>query len=394
MPENPLRIALVSSSYAPYVGGVEEHVRQVAASLQALGHTVLVWTVDRGEHLGEGDLDGVRVRYLPTPLPTARPAGVLTFSRRAPAAWRAWRAALAEDRPDLLHVHCFGPNGVYAAALAASARLPLVVTSHGETFMDPDVFSGSRLVRFALKVTLRRADAVTGVSDAVLADLRTRFGLSGGQVVPNGVAVEPSAPLPSPTGATATIVAVGRIEAVKGFDLLVSALPLVRERVPGVRLRIGGSGSAEDALRAHAQTVGVDADVTFLGRLHPGAVAAEMAAADVVVIPSRREAFGIVLLEAWRSGTPVVAADRDGLAGLVRTGVDGLLVDPTDAAKLAESVVRLIEDPGLAGRLAAAGRARLAEFSWPAVATAYRQVYAAVRSAKRPGPAGLRSARH
>ena len=93
------RVALVTSSFHPHVGGVEEHVRQVALALRAQGHDVVVWTVDRGEHLGVQTVDGVLVRYLPTPLPSATPTGVARFARVAPAAWHAWREALRADRP-------------------------------------------------------------------------------------------------------------------------------------------------------------------------------------------------------------------------------------------------------------------------------------------------------
>lgn len=118
------RIALVCSSFAPYRGGVEEHVRHTAAALVDRGHEVVVWTVDRGEHLGVRSIDGITARYLPTPLPAARVGALARFARVAPSAWRAWGTALRADRPDLLHVHCFGPNGVYAAALARRHTLP------------------------------------------------------------------------------------------------------------------------------------------------------------------------------------------------------------------------------------------------------------------------------
>ena len=383
------RIALVSSSFAPYRGGVEEHVRHTAAALLDRGHEVLVWTVDRGEHLGVRTVDGVTVRYLPTPLPAARVGALARFARVAPAAWRAWGAALRTDRPDLLHVHCFGPNGVYAAALARRHTLPLVVTGHGETFMDAQVFTDSALLRAALRAALRKAAAVTGVSEVVLADLRQRFGLGHATVIGNGVppvsvTVPDAAPDAAPDAGTRrprpdpTICAVGRLEPVKGFDLLLDALPLVMAAQPGTRLRLGGSGSAIDSLTEQIHRLGVAEAVSLLGPLTQERVATEMAAADVVVVPSRREAFGIVVLEAWRSGTALVATNRDGPGTLVRHGIDGLLVDPDDTAALAAAILRVLSDEEYAARLGAAGRDRVAEFTWPAVAAAYERLYAAI----------------
>ena len=182
------RVALVSSSYFPHPGGVEQHVRSVAGELRARGHDVVVWTVDRGEGLGVQVIDGVEVRYLPTPLPARSLRAVLRFLLALPAAARAWWRAYRDFAPSVLHVQCFGPNGLYAVLLADLTRTPLVVTSHGETFADDHrVFDQSALIRTGMRRALRSADVVTGCSQVVLDDLRDRFGFEGGRVIPNGV---------------------------------------------------------------------------------------------------------------------------------------------------------------------------------------------------------------
>jgi glycosyltransferase involved in cell wall biosynthesis len=104
-------------------------------------------------------------------------------------------------------------------------------------------------------------------------------------------------------------------------------------------------------------------------------VAEEMAAATVVVVPSRREAFGIVVLEAWRSGTPVVVTSRGGPAHLVTDGVTGLVVDPEDRDALAACVSRLVHDPVTADRLGSAGRVAVQAFPWSRVAADYERIY-------------------
>ena len=110
--------------YHPHLGGVESHVRHVARELRGRGTEVEVWTVDRGEHLGVTELDGTVVRHLPTPMPARSGRALMSFGRPRPGAWKAWRSAFRAFHPDLLHVQCFGPNGVYAAALARRARAP------------------------------------------------------------------------------------------------------------------------------------------------------------------------------------------------------------------------------------------------------------------------------
>jgi phosphatidylinositol alpha-mannosyltransferase len=375
------RIALISSSYFPHAGGVEEHVRHLARELTARGHAVAVWTVDRGEHLGTRTVDGVEVRYLPAPLPARSGRALVAYAVRLPSAWRAWMRAYRDLGPDLLHVQCFGPNGLYALALHHRTRTPLVVSSHGETFMDDhDAFGSSALLRRGLRRSLVDATVVTGCSTAVLDDLRRRFGLGGGQVVPNGIdldeVVEPVEPGWWP-GSGPVVLALGRVEDKKGFDLLLRAFAQIvgAGRVsPSARLVIGGDGSALAGLRALAAELGVADAVVLPGRLSREEVAGAISRANVFVVPSRIEAFGIVALEAWRGGAPLVMTCHGGARDFVTDGVDGLLVDPEDVVALASAVARVLEDPELGRRLAEAGATAVLGHTWADVADRYDQV--------------------
>lgn len=387
------RVALISSSYHPYPGGVEEHTRNVARELRATGHHVVVWTVDRGEHLGIQALESVEVHYLATPLPAGTPRGLLRFAFQLPHALWQWGQAFRRFRPEVLHVQCFGPNGIYALLLHHLTRAPLVVSAHGETFMDEhDVFNKSWLLRRGLERALRDASAVTGCSTLVLEDLRRRFALEAGIVVPNGVNLEEPANPDSTAPATVemakggssttagaqsgavTIFALGRLVRVKGFDLLIraftrAALP------PGSRLVIGGDGPELERLRSLARDCGMASRCDFLGRLDRTAVVRHMSEASIAVVPSRVEAFGIVILEVWRAAVPLVATTNGGPADIVTDGVDGLLVDPEDIEKFATVLERLAADPELQRRLGAAGRESVTAYTWRRTATDYERIY-------------------
>ena len=370
------RVALVSSSYAPYFGGVEEHVRQVARELHEEGIVVEVWTVDRGTGPVVREIDGITVRYLPTPLPSGSPGGVGRFLTAFPGAWRRWAAARREFRPDLLHVHCFGPNGVYALAMHRRFRLPLVVTSHGETVADDNaVFERSASLRTGLRRSLAAAEAVTAPSAFVIDELRSRFGLSGGEVVPNGVDTTLTGDRERTPFAGRYLLAVGRLGRTKGFDLLVDAFA-GSDLEPVLQLVVIGDGPELARLHSLVAERGLDGRVVFAGRLDPSAVADAMAGADAVIVPSRIEAFGIVALEAWRSGSPLVMTNRGGAPGFVRDGIDGILVDPLDTAALRSAISRVAEDPDLRSRMVSAGRERVPEFSWRRVTKAYEGLYA------------------
>ncbi len=372
------RVALVASSFHPHTGGVEEHVRHVARLLSARGHDVEVWTVDRGEHLGTAVVDGVTVRYLPAPLPARTLRALVRAAVTIPGAWLAWQRAFRRLRPDVLHVQCFGPNGVYGTALKSRRRVPLVVSSHGETFADArGIFDRSALSQAALRRALSVAEAVTGCSTFVLDDLRTRFGLVGGQVVPNGIDAEDDLvselpPLWPSADGIRVVVAYGRVEHNKGFDLLLRA---VARMGPDVHVVVGGDGTARPELEALAAGLGIADRAHFPGRLSRAQVLGAVSAADVLVVPSRVEAFGIVALEAWRGGAPLVMTSHGGAADFVTDGHDGLVVDPEDTAALTAAIDRVLTDPGLAQRLVEAASVSVRGFTWDRVVDDYEAIY-------------------
>ncbi|TYL53647.1 glycosyltransferase family 4 protein [Agromyces mariniharenae] len=379
------RIALVASSAYPSPGGVEQHVRHVARELTSRGHAVEVWTVARDGVPSRDVVDDVPVLRLPAPLPARAVRSLSGFVRSAPRAWNAWADAVKAFRPSLLHVQCFGPNGVYALALSRRFRIPLAVSSHGETFMDEDdVFGQSALLRAALRSSFGRAAFVTGCSEYTLADLRARFGLHGGDVVFNGVdaldapdardpELDPIAPVGA-AGAAPTVLAIGRMVRVKGFDLLLEGFRAA-SLPQGARLVLGGDGPERRALEASVDRLGLADRVEFLGRLDPDGVARAMAGATLLVVPSRVEAFGIVVLEGWRAGLPVVATDHGGPAEFVSHLRDGYLVDPEDPVALGRALEELLGDPALATRLGDAGAERVTAFTWAATVDAYERLY-------------------
>ena len=375
----PLKIALITSSYPPNAGGVEEHVSNVARGLRRRGHDVVVWTV-AGERWGTRSVDGVVVRDLPCPLPSRSARGVLGFAARFPRAALTWWQALRHDRPDVLHVHCFGPNGTYARWLNRVVRRPLVLSAHGETRADADgVFESSALVRWSLRAGLGEADAVTGCSRMVLDDLVERFGLQpdSGMVVFNGIDPAERRGDSSPPVDGRYVLAVGRVVRVKGFDLLVEAFAGA-DLPSDVRLVIGGDGPELEALRRQAHSIGLGDRAVFPGRLSRSEVVAAMAGATLVVAPSRVEAFGIIVLEGWRAGVPVLATTRGGPPEFVREGVDGLLVDPEDVDALAERLRWVFDHPAEAAAIGRAGRSSSAAYTWERVVDDYERLYRSV----------------
>jgi glycogen(starch) synthase len=291
-------------------------------------------------------------------------------------------------------VQCFGPNGVYATAVAALARVPLVVSLQGETVMDDhDIFERSAVLRRALSVSLARADLVTGCSRHTLADAEARFGLTPGRgvVVPNGVVVD-VAPVvgdgPRQLGFPERpyLLALGRVVEKKGFDLLLRAYAALEPAERTADVVVAGEGPELGTLEALAVRLGIGEHVRFVGRLTREEVATAMSGATAFVMPSRVEPFGIVLLEAWRAGAPVVATRHGGPPDIVTDGVDGVLVDPYDTPAFARALGELLTDDVRRRRIGAAGRGRVGAFDWSLVAARYRDLYADALG--RSAPAG------
>ncbi|WP_165372812.1 glycosyltransferase family 4 protein [Pengzhenrongella frigida] len=369
-------VVLVTSSFLPRFGGVEEHTLNVARQLRDRGHRVVVWAVEQGDDDVPRAVDGIPVRYLPCPLPARSGKAMLHFVAALPAAVARWVAAWRADRPDVLHVQCFGPNGVYAWALSRCARTPLVVSSHGETFMDADgAFESSALLRGALRAALRSADAVTACSAFTAAHLVAGYGLPAGrgQVVPNGIDTQEAGGQAPPWLPVSYVLGVGRLVHNKGFDLLIDAFATLDR--DDVRLVIGGDGPELGALRAQVDALGLSGQVLLPGRLSRAEVVAVMAGATALVVPSRIEAFGITILEGWRAGIPVVATRRGGPPEFVADGVTGLLVDPEDRGQIANAIATLLDEPALAARLGTAGRTAVRGYTWADVAARYEGIY-------------------
>ena len=381
--EDVTRIALMPSAYPPSVGGVEELSRQLALTLRDAGDEVEIWTsqLDHRDKAESGEQDGIVVRRFPMPLPGARPQSwppVVTGGRRTMV---DLRDAATSFRPDVLHVQCFGPNGVYATALSRWRGIHLVVSLQGETLMDDaDIFEQSHTMRAALRAGLRQASAVTACSRFTLNDA-LRFGLpeGAGQVVFNGVALGQAPSPPRDVGGPHYVLAIGRVVHKKGFDLLVRGFARIADRHPEVELWIGGSGPALAELTALADATGLGRRMRFLGRQDREEVAALMAGADCVVMPSRLEPFGIVVLEGWRAGAPVVCTSHGGPPEFVDDGVTGLLVDPFDSDAVATALDRLLGDAVLRKTIGAAGGRQVGDFGWPQITQRYRKIYDGLR---------------
>jgi phosphatidyl-myo-inositol dimannoside synthase len=276
---------------------------------------------------------------------------------------RSVREAL-ELHPDvILSAHIVASPA--AAALRAALRVPTL-----QYFHTDEVGAHPRLAGFAA----RHADASVAVSRhterlvlAVGADPKRLHRIPVGVDLPEARHGDRA---PNPT-----ILTVSRLrDRYKGHDVLVRAMPLIRERVPDASWVVLGDGPLRSELERMAVTESVAANVAFLGEVSDAERDAWFDRAHVFAMPSRvlsdgvGEGFGIAYLEANAHGLPVVAGNVGGALDAVVDGETGVLVDPTDPLAVGVAIANLLQDARRAHALGRAGAARAREFAWPRIA--------------------------
>ena len=246
-------------------------------------------------------------------------------------------------------------------------------------------------------------EEIVGFADRVVAatisEQEQLVGLYGAdvqriRVIPPGVDLDRFRPIPSSEAkervgldpACRAILFVGRIEPLKGIDTLLWAISLVKRRHPELACGmcvpiIGGNPyRIEDndemvRLRVLRERLGIGDVVTFLGAQDQDALQDYYAAAELVVMPSDYESFGMVALEAMACGTPVIASDVGGLAYLVRHGRTGYRVPARGPGALAAKITRLLTDEGLRRRMGQRAACWAEKYGWPIVADQIEDVY-------------------
>ena len=394
-----MRVLMLSWEYPPVVvGGLGRHVHALATALAAAGHDVVVLCrrptgTDAATHpTTDARVEGVRV------VAVAEDPAHLEFERDL-VAWtlamghgmlRAALTRLDGWRPDVVHAHDWLVAHA-AIALADVLRAPLVATFHAT---EAGRFAGwlsaplSRQVHSVEWWLANRADALITCSAAMRAEVAELFDRDPARitVAHNGIvprewhvgraAVAAARHRHAPGGAP-LLFTYGRLEYEKGVQDLIAALPRIRRAYPGTRLLVAGTGTAAAMLTETARTHRVARSVRFLGHLPDAELAATLACADAVVLPSRYEPFGIVALEAAAAGAPLVASRVGGLGELVIDEETGVSFPPGDVAGLAAAVGRVLADPRAAVRRAKVARERLTtDFNWTTIATETAAVYA------------------
>jgi len=363
-----MRVALVSEYYFPHLGGITEHVHNLALELDRAGHGAIVIT----SHLpGEGKDE-----------PFVRRVGRsrLFFSNgsfsRFTTGWglkAKIERILKDEQIDLVHLHAPLSPTLNPLTLSAANGLgiPAVATFHSW-------FPHSLFVQAIGKVLQKLMDQIAAkiaVSEPVIR-AHERYFRADWEVIPNGVRVgyfHPNGRLFTDAIASGPrLLFLGRLDPRNGLDTLLEAMPGILRSYPKAQLLVAGSGPLRRHYEGRAREI--KENVRFLGYVYDERPD-WYGTSDLYLCPTTRASFGITLLEAMACGTPLVVSDIIGFRELIDGGEEALLVGADDPQAWAEAVVRLIGDPAKRAAMQLAGMHKAARFAWPRVAEQVIKLY-------------------
>jgi D-inositol-3-phosphate glycosyltransferase len=403
-----LRVAMLSVHTCPLAalgaketGGMNVYVRELSRELGRMGVAVDVFTRSQNPAIPRvvDFAEGVRVVHLPagpeTPMARERIHDHLDEFVDGVESWRIARGV----EYDLVHAH-YWLSGVVALALRERWGVPVLQMFHTLARLKNRVARSAGDLEPEVRIreetrVIAHVDRVVAANVVERADLARFYGAAPSRiaVIPCGVDTELFLPAKRDAARAALgldagplLLYVGRLAPIKGLDTLLDALARVRASGRPARLLVVGGDADEPAdghearLRERITRLGLDDAVRFIAAQPQHVLPSYYAAADLTLLPSHYESFGMVALEAMACGSPVIASRVGGLTTTVRDRVTGFLVPEGDVAALAERIGAVLDDPDLGWRMGREGVRWAAEHRWPCVAEAVCREYASLNA--------------
>ncbi|HEX4759494.1 MAG TPA: glycosyltransferase family 4 protein [Thermoleophilaceae bacterium] len=387
-----MRALILSWEYPPLIeGGLARHVRKLSENLVDQDVEVHVLTRGHEESPPEEERGGVIVHRVREPKRPRELGEFVTWIEHMNADMLAAGVELG-DRYDFDLVH--GHDWLVAVAgdhLAKRFRCPLVVTIHATEYGRHQGWVNEHPqshIHGVERWMANRAERVITCSAYMREHVADIYGLEERRiaVIPNGIDPSELVPVDDLDHLRAQFAApderlvllVGRLVYEKGFQLALEALPGLIQRLGDVRFIVAGSGTHEVELRKQASELGLDEHGTFVGWIGDDVLHSLYRIADLTVVPSIYEPFGLVALEAMASGCPCLVADTGGLREVVPNESVGLRFRSRDPESLGTMAERLLTDNDLRDRLVAEAQEHVLTFDWADVARQVAAVYEGV----------------
>jgi glycosyltransferase involved in cell wall biosynthesis len=370
------RYLFINYEYPPIGGGSATACQQIARVLSKRGHEVTVLTSGIGSLHGTTVEDGVTIIRLRTLRKRVHQSGVLEMlSYVLAACWKVTSINKAQ-RFDSTLAFFSVPGGIVARWLQLRAQVPYVVSLRGGDVpgTEPHLAIFYRALQPLRRDIFRRAKAISAPSQG-LKELSERTDPFSVEVVPNGVDTDLFQPAPERRAKVLTLLSVGRLHAQKNVGYLLTLVAAIKAET-GVRARIIGDGPERPSLEAAAAALGITEYVQFEGWLARDAIREAYQSATILIHASSYEGMSNVILEALASGLPVAASRIPENNELIEDGTNGFLFEPaTDATKLADRILPLLQDQTNWNRLSTAARSTSeSRFSWNHTADLYEKL--------------------
>jgi glycogen(starch) synthase len=378
-----MRVAMLSWEYPPLVvGGISAHVEGLAQAMVRAGHEVVVLSLHHADVPDDTTVAGVRVLRARIDLPWIPDNDLVARMASANHQLVQLAAQLGSWKPDVVHAH----DWLVAWAgdtLKTLWGVPLVATIHATErgrhggHLPPGMPAAINSAEWWLTYQAREVICCSRFMAREVVD-GFELPMDKLHLIPNGVDPLLWAPAKGETVEREPLVlAWGRVQYEKGFQVLASAIGLLRSKVPGIRCVIAGRGSYLPDLQSHIDLEGVSDLVHLAGFVADTELRTLLHRAGCAVIPSLYEPFGIVALEAMAAGAPTIVARTGGLAEILDGTGAGMLFEPGSAEELASAIEQVLTRPTVARSLASTAASLLAEhYSWDAIATSTVAVYA------------------
>ena len=372
-----MRVAMVTEWFDARAGGVAVHVHQLTKFLERYGV----------------DVEIITGSWNPEEMPVNVPVHVIKgprdpFFRLNISPWTSgeMKEIIKKGDFDVVHAHhAFARMPLSALSIARDLDIKGILTTHTISLLPDYEYLWSPLSYGypVYRIMLSRADEIIAVSDSARRFI-SHFTDVPVRVIPNGVDTSRFRKMDRDEargfmgfGDEPFFLYVGRLVTKKGLFTLLLAFRDVLKEIPKAKLRIAGKGKLKPVLSSMSKVLGINGNVEFLGYVPDDALNPLFSSADVFVLPSSfGESFGIVILEAMASGTPVIGTKVGGIEEILEDGKYGVLVHPSDPSELACAMISMMSDRDIQEKIVKRALQKVRkEYDWKVVAKKVMKLY-------------------
>ena len=370
-----MNICMVLEFFVPhYNGGGEHRYHEIAKRLVSRGHNVDLLTMKVPGVPEYENVDGINVHHIGPTIETAPNRSMLDFLRYfiSVSHW------LLKHQYDIVDAQAYSPL-LSSSIMSRITKKPLIGTIHDTSSSSKDQWiqsshTASRMEKFLVNL---KFDRIITVSHATKNSLINDFGVNGDniEIIYNGVDIHKYDSVKADNAVQNQIIFVGRLAPHKHVDHLITILDNLRKDMPSVKLLIVGKGEEKENIVQMVSDYNLSEHVTFKQDLSDEDLIKEIKKSEILVLPSTREGFGMVLAEANCCYKPVIAYASGGTVEVIENGYNGFLVESENVNEFQEKIVELLENKELQKQLGFNGRKKVEnDFDWEKIVDEYLEI--------------------